>query len=176
MSGFFFYFLKWWCDRKGSWNPPHSTRSSSSDSLTVCSCSLYCAGGLTHPLCLFQFSVWRPLGSDLGRSAIKQVFSLDLSFWQEAVTTSVYLPTSPLSLWDVLFRVLGYWSNYCSCSCCRTLRLQSSRSICWKRIFLFNNAEIKKSTRQETTAIPTVWGTATWCSCKASLVLVSFLL
>lgn len=36
-------------------NPPRSTRSSSSGSLTVCSCSLCCVGGLIHPLCLFQF-------------------------------------------------------------------------------------------------------------------------
>lgn len=69
-----FCFFKWRLDRKSSWNPPRNTRSSSSDSPTVCSCSLCCVGGLTRPLCPFRFLVWRPLDSDLGRSAIKQGF------------------------------------------------------------------------------------------------------
>ena len=50
-------------------NPPHSTRSSSSDSPTVCSCSLCCADGRTLPLCLYRSWAWRPLGSGPGMSA-----------------------------------------------------------------------------------------------------------
>lgn len=43
------------CIKTAPENPPRSTRSSSSGSLTVCSCSLCCVGGLTRPLCLYQF-------------------------------------------------------------------------------------------------------------------------
>lgn len=62
---------KWreWRPKKNKWRwrlstetLPRSTRSSSSGSPSVCSCSLCCVGGPTRPPCLCRSSVWRLLG------------------------------------------------------------------------------------------------------------------